>query len=93
VKQTVFSMLLLLTSSTLVFADACTELASQAETALKMEGLDPAMREQLEQLREVGRSGDIEQCTAANTGSVNQSTSPGMGGPGHSCNKRTPDTV
>jgi hypothetical protein len=92
VKHVAISLMVLMTSSTLALADACTDLVGQADAALQMENLDPTMREQLQQLREVGRSGDLQQCMAANTGSLQQSTPARSGPGGHSCSK-SPDTV
>jgi hypothetical protein len=44
-------------------ADPCADLVRKAETGLKMQGLDTATRQTLEELLRDGQSGDVSRCT------------------------------
>jgi hypothetical protein len=61
---------LLIGSSAVAYADACTDLVSQAENGLAQQELDAASKTELETLLRVGRKGDVSACAQAATGSM-----------------------
>jgi hypothetical protein len=63
-----------------VLADSCGDLVNQAQSALKMQGLDDQTRGDLEALLQEGLSGDPMRCTKA-TGSLFQSSPEGESAP------------
>jgi hypothetical protein len=61
-------------------ADACSDLANSAKSALSMEGLDETTVSQLKDLLRAAQSGDPLQCEKA-TGSIFQSSPEGEKAP------------